>query len=491
MKLSVQPRLIVVFDDREFVTGELLDIVGRRRYGDIILNGRRLVDRLSDLVPRLSSFEFFHLKSDQDKQELNAKLEVAGEAVSVCFISSRCGVATDEVVQQFLLRLPYAEGLVASSNYKPLILFFKNGRQLLQNWEEMISVPFHLTDTVWHDVEVLQSFVPRDLGILAEFLSFSTGSTKPRHFNEIEVSNFEFLKRSKDQKKIQSEFNFFYWCPPRMQSWLVQPYDYFESVEFASYKTKRQFTSDAALQWVHCSFDKAQYLAFLSMLLFFLQDRPATNAKPPEVTNFVNQIFLEKVEKRVSQFLATKEGRKINALASASFGALELQTQFERYKELLKKNEHRFKSKTKVIGHGDPCLSNILYDKRTQQFKLIDPRGAKNKDQLWSHPLYDVCKFSHSILGDYDFITNGQYGITLDTNNKLKLDVRVDNVKVLQDQKSLFVKKIEEIGYDPVAVRLGEASLFLSMLPLHLDEPNRVLAFLISANRILDEIADG
>jgi hypothetical protein len=40
-------------------------------------------------------------------------------------------------------------------------------------------------------------------------------------------------------------------------------------------------------------------------------------------------------------------------------------------------------------------------------------------------------------------------------------------------------------------MRLGEASLFLSMLPLHIDYPNKVIAFMLKASQILDEVEGG
>ncbi|MBC7389181.1 MAG: hypothetical protein H7329_08235, partial [Opitutaceae bacterium] len=43
-------------------------------------------------------------------------------------------------------------------------------------------------------------------------------------------------------------------------------------------------------------------------------------------------------------------------------------------------------------------------------------------------------------------------------------------------------------GYNYELVRIFEASLFLSMLPLHIDNPKKVLAFILNAINILTEI---
>ena len=49
---------------------------------------------------------------------------------------------------------------------------------------------------------------------------------------------------------------------------------------------------------------------------------------------------------------------------------------------------------------------------------------------------------------------------------------------------------MEENGFDYQTVRLYEASLFLSMLPLHIDYPLKVFGFILNAINILEEIED-
>jgi len=80
-----------------------------------------------------------------------------------------------------------------------------------------------------------------------------------------------------------------------------------------------------------------------------------------------------------------------------------------------------------VVGHGDPCFSNVLYDQQRYLLQLIDPRGATTEEALWTHPLYDLCKLSHSALGDYDFINNSLYRIGFDDHNALLLHLEHSN----------------------------------------------------------------
>jgi hypothetical protein len=198
-------------------------------------------------------------------------------------------------------------------------------------------------------------------------------------------------------------------------------------------------------------------------------------------------LFVNKVTMRVEQFLDMPEGRRINALAAAAHPGLDVETQLARYLELYSKREQGFSSEHLVVGHGDPCFSNVLYDQPRQLLKLIDPKGAAVSEDIWTHPLYDLCKFSHSALGDYDFINSGLYRLGFTDTNHLTLDIAYSNQPQL---KPVFLRLVADLGHDVSVMRLAEASLFLSMLPLHIDHPNKAMAFLLKAHTILDEVEE-
>ena len=88
------------------------------------------------------------------------------------------------------------------------------------------------------------------------------------------------------------------------------------------------------------------------------------------------------------------------------------------------------------------------------------------------------------MLGDYDYINNQQFSICLDERAELCLKI---NGRPPAPYKEEFSRRLDAV-VDPIAVRLGQASLFLSMLPLHLDHPRKVVAFLLRAKSILDEL---
>ena len=88
--------------------------------------------------------------------------------------------------------------------------------------------------------------------------------------------------------------------------------------------------------------------------------------------------------------------------------------------------------------------------------------------------------------GEYPRIcfTNGLFDIRIAEDFTYDLEIPFDNSEYMQ----IFKSKVEENGFDYLTVRIYEASLFISMLPLHIDNPHKVLGFILNADRILKEI---
>ena len=76
------------------------------------------------------------------------------------------------------------------------------------------------------------------------------------------------------------------------------------------------------------------------------------------------------------------------------------------------------------------------------------------------------------------------FEITVDSNMTARVRVDADNRQYVE----LFRDILGEYGMDLVLIRLYEASLFLSMLPLHMDRPQKVFGFIINALAILDSL---
>ena len=479
------PNLLLILDDREFTDGELISVVGRRRYGDIIVRRRALAEHLRDALPAWARPRLIHLRDADGLVAVRVALEGASDDCAVCVIAGRAGFDDPQRLTQLVERLPYAEEDFTDRPYKPLLVFLRRAHRLMEQWPAFAATPVHGWENGWRDCQRVQSVQPLDLSSMRGFLSLTGGATAARHFNQVDIDTYYYTKSSTDKAKMRAEYAFYDMVPEAMRPWLIQPFGFEDGGERASYRMMRYYLADAALQWVHGAFDAATFRPFVERLLFFVSSRPRRACTGAESLAAARTLFVDKVEERVRQFLALPEGRRIDALASASMPALALERQLERYLRLYRKHERQFAFDHMAIGHGDPCFSNVLYDQQRYLMKLIDPKGAATAEALWTHPLYDLCKISHSVLGDYDFINNGQYRVGFADDNAMRLHLNLTGQTAL---KPIFTAELKARGHDPRIVRLGEASLFLSMLPLHIDVPNKVLAFLLKADTILNEV---
>ena len=477
--------LLLICDDREFATGEVRTLVGHRRFGDIIFKRKPLFDHFRAALPGWAGPLLFRLRSDDDLAVLRRTLEGCDEDTAVCIIAGRAGFAQPDRLNQLIERLPYAEEDFTDTLYKPQLVFLRNAHALVEQWAAFAAAPIHQWEKAWQGSRRLESVVPLDLSKIRDFLLFTSGSTATRHFNEVQIDAYYYTKRSSDKRKMLAEYAFYGLVPERMRPWLIQPFEYQDEGERASYKMLRYYLADTALQWVHGAFEADTFAPFVERLLFFLAERPRQACTKEQSAALAREMFVTKLEARVAQFLATAEGKRINQLATSGTPELEITHQLQRYLALYKRFEKGFAFGYKVVGHGDPCFSNILYDQQRYLLKLIDPKGAVSEDELWTHPLYDLCKVSHSALGDYDFINNGLYKVGFADDNNLVLELTQTNHAAL---KPIFLEQVRGMGHDVRIMRLGEASLFLSMLPLHMDYPNKVIAFMLKARQLLDEV---
>lgn len=132
--------------------------------------------------------------------------------------------------------------------------------------------------------------------------------------------------------------------------------------------------------------------------------------------------------------------------------------------------------KTLCPIHGDFCFSNLLYDHRSQMIKMIDPRGEFGVPGIYGDPRYDLAKLFHSVNNGYDFLVTNQFQAEVAAQGQLSLHMTrghyhdcVDAVFQTQLLRDEFLRK---------QVNAIQALLFLSMLPLHADRPDRQLAML-------------
>jgi hypothetical protein len=479
-------RVLVVYDDTGRKSEVIEDIIGEKGFADVVVKKRRLEEYYYDEIKKIypdsvwrkihSVFEYADLIKEMELYiESNAK-------VMHCFsnyLISDIEKATLSFKKLIYIDEPYGileeKSAVAAMfpDVKSYITFCKSILSGQKAWDvaRIIDEKFEIQGLV-------------NIGIIDNFIQCITGNFDSRYFNTLKGNEYTLVKTSSDKKKIRAEYNFYHLLPEDMKFWFVMPFNYQETENTASYTMERLHMTDLAIRWVHSSMDEKEFEELMDRYFFFFNCRHIKKCSESEYKKIADSLYVDKVNERIGNLKKLSEYKRIQTLLAAldETGIDEVNT---KYLSLKQKIESRTRyPKQLVIGHGDPCFANALYNKSTKTLKFIDPKGAVTEQQLWTNPYYDVAKLSHSVCGRYDFFNNDLFDIKINSLFSYDLEIPFDNTAYIE----IFKRKVEENGFDYLSVRIYEASLFLSMLPLHIDNPHKVLGFILNVKNILEEI---
>ena len=307
---------------------------------------------------------------------------------------------------------------------------------------------------------------------------------KSRYFNTLENAGDLIVKRSKNHQKIKKEYESYYHLPDDMKRFFVQPFNHVVGKRESSYSMQLYKVPDVALLWVNESIDCVNFKKFLLRVFVFLKNRSSKSVL--ENDGSLDALYIAKLKDRIDSFRGLDSYKGINNILVYANDGNGVDAIYNKFIELYSSYSKRVSRSKLCMSHGDLCFSNILYHKESNFLKFIDPRGGESASEIYLDEYYDLAKLSHSILGGYDFVVSGLYSIELGRDFQIKINSVLFDSNI--EQKKIFKTMVEENNYDYTFVRLCEASLFLSMLPLHADDPNRMLAFLITADNILGEV---
>lgn len=277
-----------------------------------------------------------------------------------------------------------------------------------------------------------------------------------RSFNNITFVEDKVIKTSTEKEKLISEYKHYYLMSEKMQRHLVKPYDLCTEGNQVSYSMKRHSDENTGSMYAKGELSHLEFTKIISAVDDFRKNARKILMGRKEAEPIRNQLTVEKSRSR-SLELYSATYQKFDTIISSSL--------LSRLEKAVKEigDAH---SITLVESHGDLCLSNILacYDGNV---RFLDPRGA---DSIWLDEYYDMAKLSQSILGGYDFIIN---------------DIPEAHNSQIQD---MFLGYLKNQGLSYNLVRVYEASLFISMCPLHMGRHDHIDSFLLKADGILKEL---
>ena len=479
--------LFFIYDDRILPDNRFRKVIGEhQRFSEIIYKRKSFCTRTRSVLDAIEEIKgFYHIKSASDLEPLIARRSTINSSARIIHMYSYALITDKDEFTLLVKKLYYSQhNVVIMNDDIPLLLFFADAESYLTylNADDNESKANLLK---YLDINSMHTGSLYNISDYYSFIRFLSGGFDARYFNTLNGTDYTVVKKSENKKKIKMEYAFYHLLPEEMRSWFVLPYNYTESADWASYTMERYHMADMAIRWTHNAIPSARIAAFLEKAMAFINQRNKKDVNAEQAAGMRKMLYLDKVQERIVLLKSCREFPLIEAYIKQGSRYSGIDEVFERYNKLYQKAQKKFKQPDYLcIGHGDFCFSNILYDDDTGIMRLIDPKGALTEADLWTDPYYDIAKLSHSVCGLYDLITSGQYIIELNHSMQFELLLNFNN----REYKKLFYSSLERNGFHCGLTRLYEASLFLSMLPLHIDNPHKVFAFLLIALQIIEEV---
>lgn len=316
-----------------------------------------------------------------------------------------------------------------------------------------------------------------DIGTLDGYLKTNKNNFNCRFFNKLDLDEYSVLHKKSKYEKVTSEMNWFketkdtdfekmspkfYESEKTNDGYGIEYYDYLTLSEYFTFYPLSQYSRTYIFN------------SLIDKMIKLYKNNKASNKS---FEKLLKQILWDKTLNRINEWerkdLISLEEVKIN-----NQKYLGLFQTLEKLKDCIMKLSNECSNYISII-HGDPSFSNILFSPRNMIYKFIDPRGNFGIDTIYGDYRYDIAKLRHCYHGGYDEITNNLFEIQ---ENKGDFIIK-------------FYKNIEYTDFDDILkeknididdIELIEGLLFISMIPLHNDYPDRQMAFFTRGIQILN-----
>ena len=319
-----------------------------------------------------------------------------------------------------------------------------------------------------------------DFGHLQTFYRSRCQISTQRVFNDLSINYQSVVKTSSHSQKIRNEANWFDSIPPKLRLFTPallgmnnhDPASY--SLEYLPYPTLHEL-------FIFGHLKRSNWESILTSCFDFIEQCTHFPCEDNYTDSPLTYLLAEKSTNRLHTFL---KSNGIDIDASWSYEGKVLNSIGEML-EITKNSIDLNATQYLGVMHGDLCFTNIFYNFRTQRIKVIDPRGSFNdvRQSIYGDIRYDMAKLAHSIIGGYDYILADRFKSTGYSEKNL-------SIVFPEDSNIELVKGISQ-NYNICGISLCDRQiiaimfhLFVSMLPLHADRPDRQQAFLANALRL-------
>lgn len=337
------------------------------------------------------------------------------------------------------------------------------------------------------EVELFHSGDWFDFGHVQTYFHSAGLVTTQRRFNSLQITKREVLKASGNTRKMRSEAGWFNDIPARIATYTPAFLGEREVNGMSGYATANTYLSTLSNLAVFGDLKTNTWNTIFGACAEFLSECRKVAPKVPLHLN-PDQYFGSKTKTRIEEFSHSEAGSLLLACCRIDGRTLpSLKEILGVTNEIINGTDHG----DECMIHGDFCFSNIFFDFRSTSIKVIDPRGElpDGTRSIYGLQSYDVAKLAHSIIGGYDLIIANYlrceiHGDTISTDASYFESIHWQRlVKVFADSE---ISKI----YKVTTLYAMLVHLFLSMLPMHADRPDRQITMFAMAHKFYKLIVD-
>ena len=322
-----------------------------------------------------------------------------------------------------------------------------------------------------------------DSGHSTTYFETKITSFSSRFFNDIKYNHKRnsIIKISQDSIKLKKEINFYKNIPSELRLFFpillnkAEEEKLFLELEYLPFPNLAEiflFRKITANRW-----------ETIVNSLFNIYSEFYLNNKPQNFSYDASHLYSEKLSQRLkilNKLLDNQNSKLLKKIINTGIKVNNyiLPSLNSTNTKLQKKLKQIEKQRPLAFGHGDLCFNNILIEPISGIIKLIDPKADSigNNKIGYVDPLYDLAKLNHSFSCFYDSIVNNMFSISY-INDQFELKIfKPFNYEVAN---FYFQKIFLDNLIDKELLRILTSNLFLSMLPLHKDNEQKMAAFLI------------
>ncbi|MBL1422420.1 MAG: phosphotransferase [Alphaproteobacteria bacterium] len=316
-----------------------------------------------------------------------------------------------------------------------------------------------------------------DFGHLVMIYKSKRDMLVSRAFNTMTSDGTSVSKSSEKNQKISAEINWYKTIPEQLRAYTPQ----FLGEEEVDGRVicKLEYLYQPTLSELFVFGDLPPYIwrSILDSCLGFLtlchQNVPAPDssfASPEYANDFYEKVIVEKSRQRIQTFCEQRNWKDNCVVTINGVAQPGLFDVVDRLISLVSRTQPA----DMCLWHGDFFFGNLFYDFRAARIRVVDPRGCVSEDEfsVYGDWRYDVAKLAHSIVGRYDMLLSGR--MEFEKLDALNFNFEKPQTNLLNIIEEDFLKlNLGDRLINSTEIGALTALMFLSMLPLHAEDPVR------------------